>query len=107
MSGMNTGSSSRQRLSCSDVVIFSISGSSGHSGSRRFDQRRAELLAEHRLDLARRPLDDRFVGLDARERQHRLADDADAHALERPRRARRRRCVRVRIVEDGASVGRS
>ena len=48
-----------------------------------FDQSRAELLAEDRLDLGRRGGGDRLGGLVAGADQHRLADDPDAHALER------------------------
>ena len=60
----------------------------------RFDQRRAELRAEHRLDLLRDRRRDRLGGLHAGI-QHRLAHDADAHAFQRARRARRLRVHRV------------
>ena len=49
----------------------------------RFDQGRAELAAEHRLDLGRGGGRDRLGRLLAGAHQHRLADDADAHALQR------------------------
>ena len=52
-------------------------------------------------DLLRGRLDDRFIGLDARKRQHRLADDTDAHPLERPLRAGRGGCGCVGLVEHG------
>ena len=51
---------------------------------RRVDQRRAEMCAENLVDFLRGGRGDRLVRLDAGEREHRLADDADAHPLERP-----------------------
>ena len=62
---MKTGTS--RASACAEVdVIFSMSGSGVHSGSREFDQRRAELLAEHALDLPGAGRDDRLGRLVAR-----------------------------------------
>ena len=73
----------------------------------RFDQRRAQMLAEHRLDLLGGRFDDRLVRLDARERQHRLADDADAHALRaRPRCQESPRVAAYGLVEHGRARDR-
>ena len=53
-----------------------------------FHQRRAEMAAEHGLDLFRGRVDDRLLGLRALRIDHRLADDAEPHALQRARRRR-------------------
>ena len=79
---MNTGTS-RASPARKSGFICSRSRSRSHSGSAEFDQRRAELVAEHRLDLGRGGGRDRHGRFFAGAHQHRLADDADAHALER------------------------
>ena len=64
-SGMNTGTS-RASARRKSICICSSSGSGSHSGSDGLHQRRAELLAEHGLDLLGRRGDDRLLGLRAR-----------------------------------------
>ena len=51
----------------------------------RFDQRRAKLAAEHALDFVGRRRDDRHFRHRAGPHDHRLADDANAHAFQRAR----------------------
>ena len=87
MSGKNTGSSSASAR-VYDGLMFSICGSSGHRGSTDSTSVAPRCAPRTSLISLRGGLDDRLVGLDAGKRQHRLADDADAHALERARRAR-------------------
>ena len=62
-----------------------MSGSSAQPAGHGLDERGAEVLAEHRLHLLRGGVHDRLVHL--RVLHHELADDADAHPLERARRA--------------------
>ena len=81
MSGMNTGTS-RARPARKSTLICSISGRAANRVAG-LDQRRAELAAQHGLDLGRGGARDRLGRLVAGPQPHRLADDADAHALER------------------------
>ena len=84
ISGMNTGTS-RASARRKSTVICSMSGSRRHSGSVDSTSVAPSLRAEHRFDLlGRRGGDDRLLGLGARRIDHRLADDAEAHAFERP-----------------------
>ncbi len=62
----------------------------------RFDQGRTELFAEHRFDLGRGSGGDRRRRLGSGRHQHRLADDPDAHAGERPRGAGHPGVARIR-----------
>ena len=81
-SGMNTGTSraSARRKSGS---ICSRSRSGSQSGSDDSTRVAPSFCAEHGFDLGRRGGGDRQRRLGAGRRQHRLADDADAHARER------------------------
>ena len=76
----------RQRLAVIDRHLLDI-GIGRPQRIGRFHQRHAELAAEHGFDLFRRRIDDRLLGLRALRIDHRLADDAEPHALERTRRA--------------------
>ena len=67
-----------------------------HSGSDDSTSVAPSCVAEHRLDLLRGRGDDRLLGLRAWRIDHRLADDADAHALRaRPARRPCRRVARI------------
>ena len=85
---MNTGTSRASARRKSDRHLLDV-GIALPQRIGRLHQRRAERAAEHRLDLLRGRGDDRLLGLRARRIDHRLADDADAHALQRARRRRR------------------
>ena len=65
--------------------MFSIDGSSGQRGSTDSTSVAPRCAPRTLVDLRGGGRDDRLVGLDARERQHRLADDADAKPFERAR----------------------
>ena len=101
---MNTGTrrASARRKS---TVMASRSGSRRHNGSERFHQRRAERAAQHRLDFAGRRRADRRFGLRALRIDHRLADDADAHAGQRAGSAARARMHRITRQHRGARHG--
>ena len=91
---MNTGTSRASARRKSDCHRLEVGiGRPQRIGG--FDQRRAEMRAEHVLDLARRRGDDRLLGHRAGRDQHRLADDAEPDALQRAARARRRDVARI------------
>ena len=97
----------RESLSEIGVHLFKVAITLPE-GVRGFDQRRAELLAEDRLDLGRSGRSDRLGSLVAGADQHRLADDPDAYAPERlrwfcaacigPRQHRGARHRRIRVA---------
>ena len=85
---MNTGTSRASALRKS-TVIGSTSGSGVHSGSPDSTSVTPSWPPSTDLDLLRRRIDDRLLGLRALRIDHRLADHAEPHALQRARRRRR------------------
>ena len=84
---MNTGTSRASAVRKSGFIC-SMSGSGVQAGSVDSTSVAPSFVAEHRLDLRGGGGGDRHWRLVARQHQHRLADDADAHAAERSRRYR-------------------